>query len=52
MKGFSKKEKELMGMDNSVVIEGVGWVKVEEDKREINGNGKNIIKNKQTNTNI
>ena len=38
MEGLSKKEKGLMGMDNSVVIMGEGSI------RELNGNGKNTIK--------
>ena len=35
MNGWSRKEKELMGTDNSVVIAGwgVGWVEVEEGVR-------------------
>ena len=40
MKGLSKSEKGLMGMDNSVVLVEVG----EEGIRELNGNGKNTIK--------
>ena len=41
MEGLSKKEKELMDMDNSVVIAGERvWVEVEEGVRGINGNGK------------
>ena len=38
--GLSKKEKGLMDMDNSVVIAGRRGV------RGLNGNGKNINKNK------
>ena len=38
------KEIRLMDRDESVVtVEGRGWVQVEEDKRKINGNGKNSI---------
>ena len=39
MEGWSKKEKELMDMDNSVVIVGEGGT------RGLHGNGKNTIKN-------
>ena len=35
-----------MDADNSVVIGGVRWVEGKEAIRDINGNGKNIIKNK------
>lgn len=45
--GRKKKEKELVDMDNSVVIsKGGGWVEVEEDIRGIN-NEKNKISYKQ-----
>ena len=38
------KEIRLRDRDESVVtVEGRGWVQVEEDKRKINGNGKNSI---------
>ena len=40
MERFSKKEKGLMDMDNSVVIAGVGG-----DIRGLNGNGKKYNKN-------
>ena len=44
MEGLCKKEKGLMDMNNSVVIEGGrGWVELEEDIRGIHGNGKNSI---------
>ena len=47
MKGSSKKAKGLMDTDNRVVIvEGWGWVEVEEGIRGINGNGKNTKKKK------
>ena len=38
MEGLNKKEKELIDMDNSVVISGWG-------DRELNSNGKNTRKN-------
>ena len=49
MEGSSKKkerkEKELMDMDNSVVIvRDEGWVEVEEGIEGINANGKTTIK--------
>ena len=43
MKGFSRKEKEFMGMGNSVVIVGSGSI------RGINGNGKYTIKKIKSN---
>ena len=44
---YSKKEKGLMDMDNSVVIAGAGgWVEVEEGIKRVNGNGKKPIKMK------
>ena len=50
MKGSSKKAKGLMDTDNRVVIvEGWGWVEVEEGIRGINGNGKNTKKKKGLN---
>ena len=41
MQGWSKKEKELRDMDNSVEI---GEGKRMESIRELNGNGKNTVK--------
>ena len=38
MEGFCKKDKELMDMDNNVVIAGGGGT------RGLKGNGKNTIK--------
>ena len=41
MEGLSKKGKELMDVDNRVVIAGRGeWAEVEEGLRGINGDGR------------
>ena len=47
MEELSKNEKELIDMDNSVVITGGGWwMEVKKGTKGINGNGKNTTKNK------